>query len=912
MVLDVCRALLGNEADVEDAFQATFLIAARRASSIRKTESPGSWLHGVAYRTALKARARAALRRKHETRAPERQVPPSDELSWREARQIVHEELNALPERLRAPLVHCYLEGATQDEAALRLGVAKSTLRVRMERARSVLRARLIRRGLGPAAVMAIAAWPLTSSAAVPQAILVSAAIAAMESANGPATTTLVSSEVAALVNGVSRAMLTIRVKAILLVALSIGIVGAGVCAALLQANVFAQQPAENRTANADAPAAKPNVAGAPRGDGANKDAAEVTGRVVDPDGKPIAGASLWIWTYDGKKTDVPRARSEEDGRFRLSVSAQERSKYAQIVASFESYGPAWAKVGPSAALNDLLLRLVKDDVALEGRVLDLEGKPIANASVQPFTLCDADQAILDDWIRTLRQSTAEAFARQNVLQQKQIGVAENPAPGLASGVKTDKAGRFKIAGLGRERLVRLRIRKSGIATADIEVVTRRMPTVHSPPDPFGHYGGRTVHGAAFDFAVAPGRQFEGLVIDKATGKPVANVIVRPHSYMEQARTDENGRYRLDGLPAREQALVAIPPPDSPYFVRSLKAGGNADQKSCTANFELHSGVWITGTITEAHSGKPIEAEIDYRHHAGNVEKDRIPGYVQRGPGDAYSPASSGRDGKFKVLGSPGKGYLLVRADVRKYATADFVDWQGDVPSPKPKPLIPSSPVELALNYNAVYSVTVDPNEPHEHVIRLEPGVSLRGVLVAPNGELLSGASMSDPMAGYQVPMQSLPTAGFVITRFNPVWPRPMLFIQGQKKLGLLFHPDANAVGPVARRQSSAPDADKAEPLRVELQPLATVTGRILDADGQPIANTSLMLQMNLKDQLKLSVDSPVHRGLKTDADGRFSIDNLVAGLTYTLRWPTESGWHMFSVEAGEVKDLGDVRRQPK
>ena len=169
MVLEVCHGVLGNEADGEDAFQATFLILARKASSIRKTESLGSWLHGVACRTALKVRAQLAVRRKNEARAPARPHAEPDDLTWREVRQVLHEELTGLAERYRAPLVACYLEGKTQDEAAAQLGVAKTTLKERLERARSMLRARLVRRGLGPAAVLVATAWPsATASACLP------------------------------------------------------------------------------------------------------------------------------------------------------------------------------------------------------------------------------------------------------------------------------------------------------------------------------------------------------------------------------------------------------------------------------------------------------------------------------------------------------------------------------------------------------------------------------------------------------------------------------------------------------------------------------------------------------------------------------------------------------------------------
>ena len=129
MVLDVCRGLLPTESDAEDAFQATFLVLAQKAASVRRTRSLAGWLHGVAHRVALRARTAFARRRKHEARAPERPAPARvDDLTWAEVRAVLHEELNTLPDRLRGPLVLCYLEGLAQDEAAAELGIPQGTL----------------------------------------------------------------------------------------------------------------------------------------------------------------------------------------------------------------------------------------------------------------------------------------------------------------------------------------------------------------------------------------------------------------------------------------------------------------------------------------------------------------------------------------------------------------------------------------------------------------------------------------------------------------------------------------------------------------------------------------------------------------------------------------------------------------
>jgi RNA polymerase sigma factor (sigma-70 family) len=199
MALNVCRGVLGDGADAEDAFQATFLVLAQKAGSIRKGASLGSWLHGVAYRTALKARAQSAVRRKHEARAPRRQCSEANELSWREVRQVQHDELGGMPERYREPLVICYLEGATQQRAAARLGLAERTLRERLERGRELLRLRLVRRGLGPAAILAVAAWPAAAVSAGIPAVLVDSTVKAATSVAGGATASVVSAKVAAL-----------------------------------------------------------------------------------------------------------------------------------------------------------------------------------------------------------------------------------------------------------------------------------------------------------------------------------------------------------------------------------------------------------------------------------------------------------------------------------------------------------------------------------------------------------------------------------------------------------------------------------------------------------------------------------------------------------------------------------------
>jgi RNA polymerase sigma factor (sigma-70 family) len=226
MVLEVCRGVLANEADAEDAFQATFLILASRAGAVRKGASVGSWLHGVAYRTALTARAQRATRPKHEAGATTRPVPEPDDPTWRDVRRVLHEEVAGLAERYRGPLVACYLEGRTQDEAAAHLGLGKTTLKERLEHARSLLRAQLVRRGLGPAAVLVAAAWPSASASACLPATLVSSTTKAAGAfaAEQAVSRGVIPVQVAALTEGVMSTMLPTKLKLAMAMWLVVGV----------------------------------------------------------------------------------------------------------------------------------------------------------------------------------------------------------------------------------------------------------------------------------------------------------------------------------------------------------------------------------------------------------------------------------------------------------------------------------------------------------------------------------------------------------------------------------------------------------------------------------------------------------------------------------------------------------------
>jgi RNA polymerase sigma factor (sigma-70 family) len=228
MVYRVCWRVLRQDQDAEDAFQATFLLLAQKLRTVRKHASLASWLHGVARRVALKAKAQAATRRRHEQQVPVSQSLPPDDVTWGELRAVLDAELGQLPEKWRLPLILCYLEGRTQEEAAGQLGWGKNTLRRRLDEARAALGRRLSRRGVvWPAALSAVLLSDcVTSAAPLPGLIDSTIEAAACIAAGQAVTSAVVSAPVAALTEGVTKAMMLTKLKTTVAVVLVVCLVG--------------------------------------------------------------------------------------------------------------------------------------------------------------------------------------------------------------------------------------------------------------------------------------------------------------------------------------------------------------------------------------------------------------------------------------------------------------------------------------------------------------------------------------------------------------------------------------------------------------------------------------------------------------------------------------------------------------
>jgi RNA polymerase sigma factor (sigma-70 family) len=892
MVLRVCRRVLGHEQDAEDAFQATFLVLARGAPSIRRREALADWLHGVAYRTAMKAKRGAARRRNHEARLRGRVPEAAPGPSWDEVQAVLDEEVRRLPEPFRAAFTLCVLEGKSGPQAAVELGCREGTVASRVARARQRLRRRLARRGIKLSALLAaLSVAAGTGTAGVPALLTETAVRSGLLVAAGGTAARDVPPHVAELAAGATRAMSLTKGTIATVVLLTAALFAAGVAG-------FARQgPAPEKAT----PAAKAAAAPAPPTDAephgtkeGPKESLTFAGRVLDPDGKPVAGATLSVWTSAAKR-DAPRPRQTtgKDGRFRVSVRRADLQPQAVVVATAEGYGLDWAELNGSAPEGrEVTLRLPRDDVAINGRLINLEGRGVAGVVVQVRRVEKrADGGDLAQFIATKQQ-----WARGNYVNGPAMKKLRAEALPMATSVTTDADGRFRLTGFGRERVVHLQFGGGKIESFKAEVLTRTGPVT-------GLFTGNendAAYGATFERLVPPCKSIVGTVREKASGKPVAGVTV--FCGRGEARTDDRGRYRIDGVPKKNEYSVTAR--RVPYFAATKSSVADTPGfEPVVADFDLERGLAIRGRVFDKKTGKPVRAGIDYHAFADNPSLKNASGRDSGG--------RSGADGSFAVTGLPGPGVLAVLADEDDYVKVEPDAGWKLVPGIRTIPRVAHAFVRIDPSEKDPQSATFE--------IALEPAAAVQASVVGPDGKPCRGYYVAGLTASPVVHSSSmLPqwSATFAVRGLDVRRPRTVVVFSPEKKLGAVQ---------VVR-------GDEAGPLQVRLGPLSSLTGRALGADGDPRAGLRVSATLSrtgegtagLPAQFFLTADRWVaHLEPKatTDAEGKFRLDGLLPGLKYTLVVSDGEAADADRVllrrdsvsppEAGRNEDLGDVVLKP-
>ncbi len=882
MVLRVCRRVLHHEQDAEDAFQATFLILARNSGSIRKPEAVADWLYGVAYRTAMAAKRRAARRRKHEAHLRSR-VRATVCPTWDDVQAVLDEEIERLPVAFRTAFVLCVLEGKSGPEAAAALGVKEGTVSSRLTRARHLLQRRLTRRGIQLAPLLAALSVAAGSAEAVVPAGLARTAVRlGLLGAAGGRSAGLIPSSVAALAAGVTRAMFLTKAKIVTAVVLAVGLLAAG--AGTLTYQGFAADKDSPPPAAAAQEEPTPPAPKRPAGveDKASK-AIAIRGSVLSPDGKPITGAKLyqtfWVEFIEHDPLPAPKVRgtSGPDGRFQFTVAkadlAANPKAVLQVVAVADGFGLGWVSLDKPDA-QEITVRLAKDDVPITGRVLDLEGRPIRGATIRPVVLMTTPNEDLTPWFQAIKDK--KRFHHKDILT-KQLIVFPQGVPGLPRTATTGADGRFRLTGIGRERVLVVMIGGPKLAMEPAFLVTRPGPKfqVYDNPTTDTKF---MAYGASFDHVAAPAKPIAGMVRDKDTGKPLAGVRVSiDGGPFLQTVTDQEGRYRLGNLPniPYGQAgfglpVLAMPPEDQPYLVgfREVKRGPGLD--TTAVNFELKRGVWVQGTVTDKATGKPVRAHIQYSPSPDNPHRKDLADFT-RFPSLPTELYVTRPDGSFRVPALLGPGTITARGPYGEYLQ----------------------------DGSATINLTKD-GEPVRCRFVLDPGRKLSGTILDPEGKPLAGVRVLNMNPRHFWTAKPLATASFTLTAMDAQGRRSLVFLHEGKHLAKAV--DFKESGP--------------GPLTVQLEPAGTITGRLVDAEGQPRPGVSCRIYLELKYDGGVAGHFPER--VTTDRDGRFRVEGLAAGLRYQiieLGKPPKGEVAVvatrLSVKAGESKDLGDVKAKP-
>jgi RNA polymerase sigma factor (sigma-70 family) len=904
LVLAACRRSLSDPADVEDAFQATFVVLLRKAETIRHQQSLAGWLYRVASRAAGQVRESRDCRRRHETRAasPESSAVSGPDLSWRETSAILHAELDRLPLRLRLPLILCYFDGKTRDEAARQLGWSLGVLRGRLDRGRAMLRKRLARRGVELSAGL-FAVLGVDAARAVTPTLLRATFRAATSSAAGLCEAGLTEASYSTTIAGRVIAGMTVSKAVLATAAIALGLLIAGTGALLAPAGA----PPDDKM---PAPAKQTPQAAAP----AAADTFTLAGQVLGPDGKPVAGARLFVCGDQGKSA-APQPAADADGRFRFTLPAVYTGLRA-LLANADGLGTDWQNIWPNRPAGDLMLRL-PPDVPIRGKVVDLEGKPGVGATVQVVELSTSASGNLYEFLTRWAADKEKAVTGPtfHLITAKSVW----PRDGLKQlfATTTGPDGTFHLTGIGRDRSVLLAIRGRGIADHYHRLLTR--PDFRAD----GGQGQVVISGPEPTIAVPPGKAIVGTVRDAATKQPLTGLRViaytpdQPmHWWMKsvEAVTDADGRYRLDGMTKARHVVVCDPGTGSEYMHRFEEVGDTEGFAPITQDLDLLRGVVVSGQVIDRSTGRPVRARVVYAPLMNNPHFASTPGYARPQMHFTYRVDSremiTGRDGRYQLTALPGPGGLFVRASpgMGTYTAPPLPskeDREGDVYHEKAE-------VFMTIGLGDIFPL---PDLHAYRIIRpaddatelsadfaLEPGLRRRGRLLDPDGQPLIGArAIGLPARPFRT-NDVLTEAGFTAEALNLAKPRRLFF----------WHDDRKLAGTVVLR------GDEPEPVTVTLHPLAELTGRALAKTGEPLVGHSV--EYSGWPELSLPHEDGKRRDenpILTDADGRFKLTGLPAGVPLTVsvlvpktRFATIHQDKIL-LEPSQTKDLGNLRGTP-
>jgi RNA polymerase sigma factor (sigma-70 family) len=920
VVWTTCRRVLTDDADAEDAFQATFIALARQARKLRREPLEG-WLRLAAHRAALQA-TRGARRRSRAQRELYRRAdpyqpsiaPPDDELQ-----AAVREELARLPEKLRLTISLYYLDGKTQAEVGKLVGISDRAVAGRLVSALNTMRRRLERRGLvvATAALVALIS-DLRVAAALSPGLMAAAATTAIHALHGGA----VAGPAATIAAGLTapRVPLTAVVTAIAL----LGVGGAITVAAVRKSEMPLAEPPSAPPALAAAELKKPDLV--------RKQGPVVTfaGQVLDVAGKPIPHAEVTAVArrpfragdFGLRENTLRAGRADADGRFRLTVPADFPTWYPDrkvvLVASAPGQPPTTLPISASGSQDSIELRLGGAE-PLRGKVFDPDGKPAIGVQVSVVRLGDTAWEPIQ-------------------------GAEEGPPPFWPKSAYSDERGEFVLPGLGSTRNVWLQFHDDRFALSTEPVQETMGKGTGRAGEDLEDPGVRPVSIPILSdlphFRLAPPRLLSGRVLAGDTGLPISHARLaiyagnwaKTHSVRHTAltssleasravradaldsRADIDGRFKVHLPSANQYRLDVFPPAGRGCLALTRQIRWDHGTTGRQEEFRLPRGIELRGRVIEAEGGKPVAGAYAYflPHSRDN------PHFCRDVLCDRHTFANTAPDGTFRLTVPAGPGELQVYGP----------DWQYI-----PQLLIPQSGVpgpNRRLRYYVSALKMMDVPTASEHIdveVALRRGMSVSGSVTGPDG--VSASECVLVCCGKITPLRNrvvvpLPVrdGNFTLPGCEPGHTYPVLFLDARHMCGAL-------VDVIAYLQKAT-----APPIRLE--PCGTAKLRVIDPDGRPAAccqlEVSVLLEPDcatgdaaalaarpdLADPYAISWIDSINYGQDpvTDKDGLATLPALVPGVRYQIAgcWDGRGTWGKpFTVRAGANVNLPDLNlRRPR
>lgn len=910
-VLAACRQVLTDSSDVDDAFQATFLVLLKKAKRVDPQLPLSGWLFGVAHRVAVRCRADAQRRKAREAEAAKRRPKTMElaDLTWREAAAALHEELNRLSDRYRLPLLLCCVQGLSRDEAAASLGTTLGAIRGQLERGRKRLERRLRDRGITLSAGLFSILFGSSAVSGTPTTALIHSTILATCGHSTAA--------VAALAKG-ALPMMSIAKSSLYSIALLVGLV-----------SLTMRLDRGEATANAEPTQSVPRhrLPEGPKRESKQEEKDRlITGTVVDAGGTPIEAELSIIW-MEGKPLSLGKCNA--DGTFKVSVPFQHEKSGGWLVAQAPGYGFDFLPHGHAYLSSSMTptvecrLQLSRERI-IKGRILDREGKPVAASHVWVAGTSNFDNEA-SERRRLTTWATEDAYYGGQPRGDRDIIFHNDASPdGGASPryrTKTDAEGRFKIHGLGVGQLIKLKIRGSGIADEEAILMNRE----GFNPQPWNDlvHQNRISNGIPMKYAflaapdpvvvVEPEKIIRGTLTDHQ-GKPRVGVQV-VFSRTEAADlnldynwaiTDRNGKYEIRGARKHKSYMIECPPDKQAGLMECQGfAQDTPGYDPVEINLKCRRGVVVTGTVRDKATGKPLPGMFYVSPLANNSFVTKFPPFLHRAS-IATEANRTDEQGRFRVVTIPGPVILTfgaasgdyrpihpdpdhpnyftevnglgLRCDVYPGANASvFGDWCKIIETKE-------TDVELKLD------VELEPATRHPVKVTDLDGKPLFGI---------EATGITHEIHGR--PKRFADTDTLAVLNLEPK----------QARLLAVYHPEKKLVGTLKL-------ASEQKNPTVKLGPGGTIIGRVVDEGGKPMAKVRVDLTLPVEVRRAYEGMNQATR-TETDEKGLFRFTSVfpevpIAWTVYSEQFPlTISNSDSKSIRNhGELLDVGDLVVRPK